>query len=115
MVSEVTDRIPYFEALQCLRDADALFVPGSDDPGYTASKIYPYILAKKPLLAVFHAESSVVGLLQKTRAGTVVGFHSGETAEAVSERIQATGWLAALKARLPATDWDAFGLIPHEK
>ncbi len=55
IVSEVTDRIPYFEALQCLLDAEALFVPGSDDPGYTASKIYPYILAQKPLLAVFHA------------------------------------------------------------
>jgi hypothetical protein len=108
IVSEVTDRIPYFEALQCLLDADALFVPGSDDPGYTASKIYPYILAQKPLLAVFHAESSVAEILKKTRAGTVVEFQSGETVEAVSERILATRWLSAPNAQLPVTDWAAF-------
>ena len=45
LVTELPRRISYFEALQCLVDADALLVPGSDDPGYTASKLYPYILA----------------------------------------------------------------------
>lgn len=108
IVNEATGRIPYFEALQCLMDADALIVPGSDDAGYTASKIYPYILARKPLLAVFHAESSVVELLNKTRAGTVVGFRSGESVEAVAERILATRWLADPQAHVPATDWAAF-------
>jgi hypothetical protein len=118
IVSEVTDRIPYFEALQCLLDADALLMPGSDDPGYTASKIYPYILARKPLLAVFHEKSSVVGILQKTRAGTVVPFSSADTVQAASDRILASGWLQSLipdssrrsqtKADLPSTDWSAF-------
>ena len=42
LVTELPRRISYFEALQCLVDADALLVPGSDDPGYTASKLYPY-------------------------------------------------------------------------
>jgi hypothetical protein len=95
VVSESTDRIPYFEALQCLLDADALFVPGSDDPGYTASKIYPYILARKPLLAVFHEASTVVQILNGTKAGTVASFRSGENVEAVASRILATGWLAS--------------------
>jgi hypothetical protein len=108
IVSQITDRIPYFEALKCLVDADALFVPGSDDPGYTASKIYPYILAKKPLLAIFHAESSIVEILRKTKAGTLVAFHTGDTAEAISERILATGWLVAPEARRPITDWTEF-------
>src|SRR5260221_72781 len=78
LVSEQPQRIPYFQALQCLLDADALIVPGSDDPGYTASKLYPYILARKPLLAVFHESSSVVSVLRATNAGTVVTFASEE-------------------------------------
>jgi hypothetical protein len=106
IVSEITDRIPYFEALQCLLDADALFIPGSDDPGYTASKIYPYILAKKPLLAVFHEASSVVRILNLTKAGTVVTFRNGESVEATAGRITATGWLD--RPTLPLTDWSAF-------
>ena len=57
---------------------------GSDDPGYTASKIYPYILAEKPLLAIFHEESSVVRILQETNAGTVVTFKTGESVEEVA-------------------------------
>jgi len=105
-VSETTDRLPYFEALQCLLDAEALLVPGSDDPGYTASKIFPCILARKPLLAVFREESSTVEILRKTRAGTVVTFRPGEDPEAIAGRILATGWLA--KPIVPATDWAAF-------
>ncbi len=108
IVREVTDRIPYFEALQCLLDADALFVPGSDDPGYTASKIYPYILAKKPLLAVFHLESSVVAVLEETKSGTAVGFRTGETVETVAQRIVATGWVADPEAQRLVTDWSNF-------
>ena len=106
LVEEVTDRIPYFEALQCLLDAHALIIPGSDDPGYTASKLYPYILARKPLLAVFHEQSSVVDILQKTRAGTVVSFRSGEPTEAIAQRILATGWLQ--NPTVPNTLWTEF-------
>ena len=42
---------------------DALFMPGSDDPAYTASKIYPYLLTRKPLLAIFNAESPALAVL----------------------------------------------------
>jgi hypothetical protein len=106
LVEEVTDRIPYFEALQSLLDADALVVPGSEDPGYTASKICPYILARKPLLAVFHERSSVVEILQKTRAGTVVSFRSGEAPESIASRILAAGWIQ--NPTVPNTLWSEF-------
>lgn len=62
-VIEITDRIPYFESLILLKNADILFVPGSNDKGYTASKIYPYILSEKPLLTIFHESSSVNTIL----------------------------------------------------
>ena len=51
-VEERPHRVPYSVALKCLADADGLLVPGSNDPGYTPSKLYPYLLAKKPTLAI---------------------------------------------------------------
>ncbi|MFD0795035.1 glycosyltransferase [Mucilaginibacter litoreus] len=62
-VTENTDRISHFHTLVTLQQADALFIPGSDDPKYTASKIYPYLLTKKPLLAIFNANSPAIKTL----------------------------------------------------
>ena len=106
LVDERPHRIPYFEALQILRDADALVIPGSDDPGYTASKLYPYILARRPLLALFHEQSTVVDVIRGTQAGTVVPFASGEPVADVAERL-GDAWFSG---PLPAvgTDWSAF-------
>jgi hypothetical protein len=64
-VVEQCERIPYVDALLCLTEADALLAIGSDDPGYTASKIYPYLLARKPLLAVYHQDSSIISLIRR--------------------------------------------------
>jgi hypothetical protein len=92
IVTEHTDRIPYSETLRCLLDADALVVPGSNDPGYTASKIYPYLLAGKPLLTVFQEKSSVVSLIRSIGGGVVIPFAAGEGTESIAERIRAE-WL----------------------
>jgi hypothetical protein len=73
-VTEITDRIPYFETLFLLDKASMLLVPGSTDTAYTASKIYPYILAEKPLLALFYKESSVVKVLSDIHFGEVISF-----------------------------------------
>ncbi len=110
LVEERAGRIPYFEALACLLDAQALIVPGSDDPQYTASKIYPYILARKPMLAVFHEQSSVVPLLRSTHAGTVVTFSKQSTSAALADEI-GTAWFAAPPTEAPEVDWTAFA--PH--
>lgn len=74
IVEEVPDRVTYSEALSLILGADALVVPGSDDPAYTASKIYPYLLADRPLLAIFHRNSSVVGLMEGVGGGVCVKF-----------------------------------------
>jgi len=85
-VTEITDRLPYFESLFLLDKAQVIVVPGSTDISYTASKIYPYILLNKKLLAVFNNNSSVVNMLQKLNYGELVAFDqyvkaSGEYAE----------------------------------
>lgn len=64
-VVEITDRISYYHALVTLQQANALFIPGSDDPKYTASKIYPYILTRKPLLAIFNPQSPAIRVFQE--------------------------------------------------
>ncbi|HEY9003244.1 MAG TPA: glycosyltransferase [Mucilaginibacter sp.] len=63
-VVEITDRISYYQTLITLNQADALFIPGSDDPKYTASKIYPYLLTGKPLLTIFNSESPAISVLK---------------------------------------------------
>jgi glycosyltransferase involved in cell wall biosynthesis len=75
-VTEITDRIPYFETLFLLRKADILLVPGSTDTSYTASKIFPYVLARRPLIALFHEKSSVVTFLKNMSYGEVVVFNN---------------------------------------
>lgn len=107
LVTEQTDRLPYFETLKCLIEADALVIPGSDDPGYTASKLYPYILARKPLLAVFHESSSVVDVLRRTKAGCVVTFNSEKKITEVAAEIYEK-WFCQRPLPAPATDWSAF-------
>jgi len=100
VVEESPDRIPYAQTLRCLLDADALIVPGSDDPGYTASKIYPYLLARKPMLAVFQEESSVVQLIGKVGGAVVVPFAASEADTSVSARIE-EAWFASEAWRKP--------------
>jgi Glycosyltransferase Family 4 len=86
-VTEITDRVPYFETLYLLDKADIVFVPGSVDTHYTASKIYPYLVLQKKLLAVFNKNSSVVNLLQRLNFGELVVFDqtAGNTDTCVSE------------------------------
>jgi hypothetical protein len=110
LVIEITDRISYFEALQTLVDSDAILLIGSNDPSYTASKLYPCILAQKPILAVFHEQSSVVEILRACNAGKVVTFNSTDTVEALGQRGQdQLNWLLSRpKAYKPDTNWLAF-------
>jgi hypothetical protein len=99
--------MPYFSTLRCLADANALFIPGSDDRAYTASKLYPYVLAKKPLLAIFHEASSVTEILRTTRAGCVVTFNDSHNLPAVSRTVSEL-WFSRWPPPAPTTDWEAF-------
>ncbi|RZJ76723.1 MAG: hypothetical protein EOO47_18245, partial [Flavobacterium sp.] len=80
-VTEYTDRIGFYESLKNLKQADGLIIIGSNDAAYTASKLYPYILTNKPLLALFHRESSAAKIITECTAGDLVTLdHSIETA-----------------------------------
>lgn len=110
LVDERAERIPYLESLQVMLDSHGLFLVGSDEPHYTASKVFPYILARKPVLAIFHEASSVVRILTETQTGTVVTFNATRRPDASVPAIS-----AALERILelpsdyqPGTRWEAF-------
>jgi hypothetical protein len=63
-VIEMTDRIGFYDTLATLKKADILFIPGSDDAKYTASKLYYYMQSMKPLLSIFQKTSSAVKILR---------------------------------------------------
>lgn len=81
LVSETPARLGYHDMLVALLESDALVVFGSDDPSYTASKIYPYLLARRPLLAIFHQQSSVVKLMKEVSGGWCARFFDEGTSD----------------------------------
>ncbi len=88
LVSEQTDRIPYLEGLALLRSADAVLIVGSDDAGYSASKVYPCILAGRPLLAILHEASLAGQVVRDCQAGEVISFMAKQAPEAFAREIE---------------------------
>jgi hypothetical protein len=88
MVTEHTSRTPYFAAQQLLVDSDVIMMIGSDDASYTASKLYSCILAQRPILAIFHQNSSVVDILRDCQAGEVVTFDGTDQPIAIEPILQ---------------------------
>jgi hypothetical protein len=99
IVVESPARIPYLEGLRVLGDAHALVILGSDDAAYSPSKIYPYLLAGRPVIAVLHADGPAVALLERAGAGPVITFRSTADVEAAAGRL--ARWLTAELPRLP--------------
>ena len=113
-VTESPDRIGYLETLRRLKGADRLVLFGSDDPAYTASKLYNYVLSRRPLLVICREESTVGKIVRETKAGEVITF--GEDEVRLGGRIKIRQewkqamerWLAMDPAKEPGTDWQAF-------
>jgi len=57
MVREIAARQPYFDAIAALEASHALLMIGSIHGDYNASKLVPYLLSRKPILALFHRDS----------------------------------------------------------
>jgi hypothetical protein len=108
-VTEQSGRISYLDSLQVMLDSQALVLVGSDEPHYTASKVFPYILARRPLLAIVHEQSSVTKILLETNTCRPITFNSeAGPAESVAE---ISGQLERIMFSLPGepkTDWHAY-------
>jgi hypothetical protein len=110
VVDERPRRIPYLDALNVLCASDGILGMGSTESHYTASKIFPCILARRPLLAVYHAASSVCDIVTEARAGALVTYDDRARAESRVEAVaDALRRLHAPGGYDPASvRWDAF-------
>jgi hypothetical protein len=73
-VTEHPRRIPYFDALSVLTSAGGIVSLGSSEPHYTASKIFPCLLARRPLLALYHEQSTVGDVMREAAVGELVSY-----------------------------------------
>lgn len=89
LVHEVPERIPYLEALSILANSDGLLLIGSDEPHYTASKIYPALMAARPYVSIFHAASSAHAILSRAGGGLTYAFESQPELDALAPALTA--------------------------
>ena len=88
LVDEHPPRVPFLEALSLLANADSLMMIGSDEPHYTASKIYPNLMASRPYLSIFHKASSAHAILTAAGGGSAFAFNGQAALEALVEPIK---------------------------
>lgn len=77
-VFEVPQRVPYLDALNVLVHSSGLLLIGSDEPHYTASKIYPALMSGTPYLSLFYRTSSAHEILSAAGGGVALSFDSPE-------------------------------------
>jgi hypothetical protein len=72
IVTEHAPRIDYFEALGVLRESSAVVLLGSHERHYTPSKVFPALVAERPVFALMHEASNAADLLRRIgRAPTI--------------------------------------------
>jgi len=85
LVREVTGRVGYFTAISTLLAADAVVIPGSDDPAYNPSKIAGSFLAGKPTLALTPAGSALDRMVSELGFATVARWPAPDGVAGVTE------------------------------
>jgi hypothetical protein len=111
LVSEHRYRVPYFDALHYLRRAHALLAVGSDDPTYAASKIFPYLLARRPLLLLYHESSLVLKCATEAGAGVRVAFGAQSNPDQLAEEVWRRWFVPA--AHRQSANFDPQGFAPY--
>jgi glycosyltransferase involved in cell wall biosynthesis len=89
-VDEVPPRLDYLDALNVQVSASALLLMGSTEPHYTPSKVFPALLAGRPIVAVYHQASSVVSILRAASVdASVTSFADEGSLEEVVRPVRA--------------------------
>jgi hypothetical protein len=82
-VREIPWRVPYLQALKVIVESSGLLLIGSDEPHYTASKIYPALMSRRPYLSLFHRASSAHAILSSAGGGRTLAFETQEELDAL--------------------------------
>jgi hypothetical protein len=67
--------------------SDGVLLIGSDEPHYTASKIYPALMSGRPYLSLFHRASSAHAILARAGGGRTFAFTTPEELAALEVRL----------------------------
>lgn len=86
-IMEIPERRPYLEAVRAMASADVNLIIGSLEPHYTASKIYPILMANRPFLSILHRASSAHAILSNAGGGIALGFETPEELEELPPKI----------------------------
>lgn len=102
LVEESTQRIPVDAVREFLMGAEALLIPGTDDPAYVASKLQSCLNIPKPILAIAHADSDMVAALAE-QAGVVTCKFSDTGPASMDQLVDqlCRTWLSLPIASLP--------------
>ena len=111
VVSEHPRRVPYLDAMNLLCQADAILGLGTTEKHYTASKIFPCILARRPLLAMYHEASTVVGFVRQAGLGDVITYTDESPVSSLvpAIRVRLAELVGRRRAEMPRLDLGAFG------
>ena len=71
-VDEHPHRVAYVDVLNHLSCASGILVLGSTQRHYTPSKVFQAALARRPIFAMLHRESTAVDMIRRSRAGSVL-------------------------------------------
>lgn len=74
MVSETPNRIKYLDVLNHLERSAGILVIGSTEPHYSPSKIYQGLMARRPVFALLHEQSTAIETLRSNDAVEIVSF-----------------------------------------
>jgi hypothetical protein len=109
IVEEQTSRVPYFDALAAIRGADGLLIVGSESSSYSPSKVFPYVLARRPTLAILHRDGPAVEILRRCRAANMIEFDDHDRSSASSADESLAEFMRNVETGTqPAVDWSAF-------
>jgi hypothetical protein len=100
-------------ALGVLARSDGVLLIGSDEPHYTASKIYPALMSGRPFLSLFHRASSAHSILSNAGGGRAFAFETlAELAALEAPLAEGLRTLAGAPASLGHIDPSAYA--PYE-
>ncbi|MEO0550736.1 MAG: glycosyltransferase [Pseudomonadota bacterium] len=112
IVREHPQRVPFLEALNILANSDGLLLIGSDEPHYTASKIYPGLMSGTPYISLFHDASSANEILTSAQGGLVLSFNSERNlGDLVPEIADALKTLILKPETIPASNPSAYANV----
>ncbi len=81
IVFERRDRYPYLQVLNFLGSSNTIMVIGSTEKHYTASKTFQALMSNRPIIGVFHYESSALKIMKETSADKFVVRYNPSNSE----------------------------------